>query len=61
MKLENGTLYAEEGKVLDFAEPKYAVNEEKIVTQVHLYSPYIKLGKFDKAENYIEVDKPEVE
>ena len=59
MKQIDDTLYAEEGKVIDFAEPKYAVNDEKIIEQVHLYADYIKIAKFDKPENYIEVDKPE--
>lgn len=60
MKLENKTLYADEGKVLDFAKPKYALDAEHVPTQVHLYSKYIRLGIMDKAENYIEVDESEV-
>ena len=61
MRIENDILYADEGKVIDFAEPKFAVNDEKVIEQVHLYADYIKIAKFDKPENYIEVDKPEVE
>lgn len=60
MKLINNILYADEGKLLDFKEPKYALNEDKELIQVHLYSPKIRLGRMDSAENYIEVEKSEV-
>lgn len=61
MRLENNMLYAENGKVLDFKEPKFALNEDRVPVQVHLYSPRIRLGRMDSMDNYIEVDKPEVE
>lgn len=53
-------LYAEDGMVLDFKKPRYAVDEDRAPTQVHLYSPKIKLGRMDSADNYIEVPKNEV-
>jgi hypothetical protein len=53
-------LYAEDGMVLDFKKPRYAVDEDRVPTQVHLYSPKIKLGRMDSADNYIEVPKNEV-
>lgn len=60
MKLEGNMLYADEGKVLDFKKPKYALDEDHVPTQVHLYSPRLRLGRMDSADNYVEVDKPEV-
>lgn len=60
MKLDGKRLYADEGKVLDFASPKFALDKEKIPTQVHLYTKSIYLGSMDKAENYIEVDESQV-
>ena len=59
MRLENNILYADAGKLLDFKEPKFALNEEKELIQVHLYSPKIRLGRMDSADNYIEVDESE--
>lgn len=60
MRLEGNMLYADQGKVLDFKEPKYALDEDHVPTQVHLYSPRLRLGRMDSADNYVEVDKPEV-
>lgn len=60
MKLIDKKLYADEGKVLDFAKPKYALDEDHVQTQVHLYTKFIRLGMMDKPENYIEVDESEV-
>ena len=60
MKLIDNILYADEGKLLDFKEPKYALNEDRELIQVHLYSPKIRLGRMDSADNYIEVEKSEV-
>lgn len=53
-------LYAEDNMLLDFKEPKYSLDEDHIPVQVHLYSPKIKLGRMDSADNYIEVLKTEV-
>ena len=60
MKLIDNILYADEGKLLDFKEPKYALNEDKELIQVHLYSPKLRLGRMDSIDNYIEVEKSEV-
>lgn len=60
MKLIDNILYADEGKLLDFKEPKYALNEDRELVQVHLYSPKLRLGRMDSADNYIEVEKSEV-
>ena len=56
MKLVDKKLYADEGKVLDFAEPKYALDDEHVKTQVHLYTKFIRnenqtkcrIGKIDR-------------
>lgn len=60
MKLIDNILYADEGKLLDFKEPKYALNEDRELIQVHLYSPKLRLGRMDSIDNYIEVEKSEV-
>jgi len=60
MKLEGRKLIADEGKVLDFAEPKYALDEDKVPTRIHLYTPFITLGRMDKMENYIEIDASDI-
>ena len=54
-------LYADVGKVLDFKEPQYALNEDHELIQVHLYSPLIRMTKTDKAERYIEVDRGQIQ
>lgn len=61
MKLEGRKLIAEKGKLLDFAKPQWALDEDHVPTQMHLYAEFITLGKMDKAENYIEVDASVVE
>lgn len=53
-------LYAEEGKVLDFKEPHYALNDKGEQEQVHLYTKKIRLGRMDSENNYIEIDEDEV-
>ena len=53
-------LYADEGKLLDFKEPRYALNELHEQIEVHLYSPKIRLGRADSANNYKEINKSEV-
>ena len=60
MKLIDNILYADEGKLLDFKKPKYALNEDRELIQVHLYSPKLRLGRMDSIDNYIEVEKSEV-
>lgn len=58
MKLINRTLIADEGKVLDFKEPKYSVREGNVIEQIHLMVPSIELSQFDQSSNYIEVEAP---
>jgi hypothetical protein len=61
MKKIDRFLYADEGMVLDFKNPKYALDEDHVPTQIHLYSPKIRLGMFDSPDNYIEVPKDGLE
>lgn len=61
MRVVDRTIYADEGKLLDFKEPRYALDEDKVVTQVHLYTPFLRMGRMDKPENYIEVNKEDIE
>ncbi|MBQ5476061.1 MAG: hypothetical protein IIT65_15625 [Lachnospiraceae bacterium] len=61
MKLVDRILYADEGKVLDFKEPHYALNDKGEQEQVHLYVKKIRLGRMDSPDNYIEIDENEVE
>jgi len=61
MRVIDRVIYADEGKLLDFKEPHYALDEDKVVTQVHLYVPSLRMGRMDKPENYIEVDEEEAE
>lgn len=53
---------APEGKVYDWAEPRFdiIIDEDGNETeeQVHLYANVLFLGKFDSIENYILVDAP---
>ena len=58
---ETKILYADEGKVLDFKEPKFVLNEFHETIQAHLYTKKIRLGRMDSPENYIEIDESEVE
>lgn len=48
---------ADEGKVFDWAEPRF-LDEE---VQEHLYVKTLFIGANDSIENYIEVDEPIVE
>ena len=75
MRVLDRTIYADEGKLLDFKEPRYALDEDKVdrktirealdedkgVTQVHLYTPSLRMGRMDKPENYIEVNEEDIE
>lgn len=53
---------ADEGKVFDWAEPRYNIkrdkdgHEEKV--QAHLYAKTLFIGPTDSISNYIEVDEP---
>lgn len=59
MKIEGRMLYAEDNKVIDFKEPQWALDEDNVPIQRHLYVSQMKLGKMDSADRYIEVDLPE--
>lgn len=61
MRIQDRFIYADDGKVLDYAEPHYAMNEDNIPARQHLYSPMLRMGIMDKPQNYIEIDKNEVE
>ena len=58
---ETKILYADEGKVLDFKEPKFVLKECHETIQAHSYTKKIRLGRMDSPENYIEIDESEVE
>lgn len=60
MYIKDKRLYANAHKLLDFKEPKYAVNEDRELVQVHLYTKSIRLGIMDSQDNYIEVNESEV-
>lgn len=46
---------ADEGKVFDWAEPRF--DEEENIQQ-HLYAKTLFIGALDSIDNYIEVEKP---
>lgn len=48
---------ADEGKVFDWAEPRYDKDEEGNEVQVHLYVKTLFIGSTDSIENYIEVEE----
>ena len=49
---------ADEGKVFDFAEPRYIEDKEGNKIQEHLYVKTLFIGGNDNINNYIEVDEP---
>ena len=48
---------ADEGKVFDWAEPRYDKDEEGNEVQAHLYVKTLFIGSTDSIENYIEVEE----
>jgi hypothetical protein len=52
---------ADEGKVFDWAEPRYIENEEGEQVQEHLYAKTLFIGANDSINNYVEVDEPKGE
>jgi len=54
---------APEGKLYDWAEPRFAYIKDKdgneTQEQEHLYAKYLCLGQFDLIDNYILVDAPQ--
>ena len=60
MKSQNFTLTrydADEGKVFDWAEPRFIEDEEGNKVQEHLYAKTLFIGGSDSIDNYIEVDE----
>ena len=51
---------ADEGKVFDWAEARFVMNEDGEEVQEHLYAKTLFIGPNDNINNYIEVDAPEV-
>lgn len=49
---------ADEGKVFDWAEPRFNENEKGEKVQEHLYAKTLFIGGTDSISNYIEVDEP---
>jgi hypothetical protein len=50
---------ADEGKVFDWAEPRFLEDEEGNKTQEHLYVKTLFIGGNDSIDNYIEVEAAE--
>ena len=48
---------ADEGKVFDWAEPRYIEDENGNQVQEHLYAKTLFIGGNDSIENYIEVEE----
>ena len=46
---------ADDGKVFDWAEPRYIEDENGNQIQEHLYSKTLFIGGIDSIDNYIEV------
>jgi hypothetical protein len=60
MKTQNYTVKrydADEGKVFDWAEPRYEENEEGEMVQTHLAAKTLFIGHTDDINNYIEIDE----
>ena len=50
---------ADDGKVFDWAEPRYIEDENGNQIQEHLYSKTLFIGSTDTIDNYIEVQENE--
>lgn len=48
---------ADEGKVFDWAEPRYIEDEDGNKYQEHLYVKTLFIGANDSIDNYIEVEE----
>lgn len=48
---------ADEGKVFDWAEPRFSKDEEGNEYQEHLYAKTLFIGATDSIDNYIEVEE----
>ena len=49
---------ADEGKVFDWAEPRFNEDEEGNKIPEHLYAKTLFIGGTDRIDNYIEIDAP---
>lgn len=47
---------ADEGKVFDWKEPRFELDEEGNEVQTHLYVKTLFIGHTDSIDNYIEVE-----
>lgn len=52
---------ADEGKVFDWLEKRYEMNEDGIEVEAHLYAKTLFIGPNDSIYNYIEVEAPQEE
>ena len=52
---------ADEGKVFDWAEPRFVEDAEGNQIQEHLYAVTLFIGGNDSIMNYVEVDAPSKE
>lgn len=52
---------ADEGKVFDWAEPRFVEDAEGNQIQEHLYATTLFIGETDSILNYVEVDAPSKE
>ena len=52
---------ADEGKVFDWAEPRFIEDEEGNQIQEHLYVKTLFIGGNDTIDNYVEVYQPTTE
>lgn len=48
---------ADEGKVFDWAKPRYRKNEKGEEVQTHLYVKTLFIGSTDNIDNYVEVSE----
>ena len=49
---------ADEGKVFDWAEPRFNVDEDGNEFPQHLYAKTLFIGANDNIDNYVEIDAP---
>ena len=50
---------ADEGKVFDWAEPRFVEDENGNAVQEHLYAKTVFIGGTDSITNYVEVYEPQ--
>lgn len=52
---------ADEGKVFDWKEPHFELNEVDEEVQIHLYARQLFMGENDSIDNYVEVEESKEE